>query len=403
LYYTRIVTSFLMFFLSATWVYAQQIRIGVFRDYAIQRLVLAYTDGSYSVYGDTTYFGSILPHEFIDVSLEGHFLRLKIGVIDKGLYSTIILHQNKIGSSITVDPRIPTQIKSRKYQDDFELSADKNAIKIINLVDIDNYLSGVVESEGGARQELEYYKVQALMSRTYALKYVNKHKKEGFSLCDRTHCQAYHSMLQYSPLIRQAVEETSGSVMLDDKDQLIDAYFHANCGGQTSEPDYVWNNSIPYLTTFIDTFCIYTKQATWEKKIPKEIWENYLIKQFHFPMHDTTWTKKMYQFQQPERKAFYISPILGIPLRDIRKEFELRSTFFSVRLQDEQVVLSGRGYGHGVGLCQEGAMNMAKSGYDFKQIAKFYFSGAHIINMTKKQFFEQLARNGPFQLPTNDE
>ncbi len=381
-----------------TFVAAQQMRIGVFRDYTIKRIVVAYNSGSYSVYGDTTHFGSILPNEFIDVSVEGSKLRLKLGVVDKGVYSKIVLHQNNIGSSITLDPRTSSSIKSRKYEDDIELFASNNAITVVNLVDIDHYLSGVVESEGGGGQHIEYYKVQALMSRTYALKYVNKHNKEGFSLCDRVHCQAYHSMLRFTPLIREAVQSTSGSVMLDDKDQLIDSYFHANCGGQTSEPDYVWNNSIPYLTTFVDTFCIYTKQAKWEKRIPKTEWEDYFVKQFNYPIRDSNWAEKLYTFEQTERKAFYISPALGIPLRDIRQKFGLRSTFFSTRLEGSEVVVSGRGYGHGVGLCQEGAMKMARSGFDFRQIAKFYFPGARIIDLTEKQFFEQLARTGPFKL-----
>ncbi|EPB65653.1 SpoIID/LytB domain protein, partial [Ancylostoma ceylanicum] len=218
--------------------FAQQMRIGVFRDYTIKRIVVAYNSGSYSIYGDTTHFGSILPNEFIDVSVEGNKLRLKLGVVDKGLYSKVVLHQNNLGSSITLDPRASKTIKSRKYEDDVELFPSGNAITVVNLIDIDNYLSGVVESEGGGGQDIEYYKVQALMSRTYALKYVNKHNKEGFALCDRVHCQAYHSMLRFTPLIREAVQSTSGSIMLDDKDQLIDSYFHANCGGQTSEPDY---------------------------------------------------------------------------------------------------------------------------------------------------------------------
>lgn len=378
--------------------FAQQMRIGVFRDYTIKRIVVAYNSGSYSIYGDTTHFGSILPNEFIDVSAEGSKLRLKLGVIDKGLYSKITLHQNNLGSSITLDPRSNKTIKSRKYEDDIELFPSNNAITVVNLVDIDNYLSGVVESEGGGGQHIEYYKVQALMSRTYALKYVNKHSKEGFSLCDRVHCQAYHSMLRFTPLIREAVQATSGSVMLDEQDQLIDSYFHANCGGQTSEPDYVWNNSIPYLTTFADTFCIYTKQAKWEKRIPKAEWENYFVQQFNYPIHDSVWAKQLYQFTQEERKAFYVSPGLGIPLRDIRQKFNLKSTFFSTRPEGNEVVITGRGYGHGVGLCQEGAMKMARSGFDFRQIAKFYFTGARIVDLTEKQFFQQLARTGAFKL-----
>jgi len=249
--------------------FSQQMQIGLFRDYKINRLVAAYNSGSYSIYADTTNLGSILPNEFVDVTAEGNLLRLKVGVIDKGLFSTILLIQNNLGSSITLDPKSSQTIKSRKYEENISLTATKNIITIVNLVDIDNYLSGVVESEGGGSQTIEYYKVQALISRTYALKYVGRHSKEGFSLCDGVHCQAYHSMLRFTPIIREAVHSTTGSVLLDENNQLIDAYFHANCGGQTCEPDYVWNNSVPYLTTFIDTFCIYTKQAKWEKRIAK--------------------------------------------------------------------------------------------------------------------------------------
>jgi stage II sporulation protein D len=381
-----------------SFVFAQQMRIGVYRDYSIKRIALAYNSGSYAIYADTTTFGSLLPNEFIDVSVENNLLRLKLGVVDKGLYHKIVLHQNNIGSSITLDPKGVSGAKPRKYEEDIELFAADKAITVVNLVDIDNYLAGVVESEGGGGQDIEYYKVQALMSRTYALKYVNKHNKEGFSLCDRVHCQAYHNMLRFTPTIREAVKETTGSVMLDTKNQLIDAYFHANCGGQTSEPDYIWNNSVPYLTTFQDTFCIYTRQAKWGKKIDKKEWEDYLTSQFNYPITDSVWYEKLYQFDQEERKAFLVSPALGIPLRDIRTKFNLRSTFFSIRLENEEVIISGKGYGHGVGLCQEGAMKMARLGYDFRQIARFYFPGAHIIDLSEEEFFKQLARTGPFIL-----
>lgn len=373
-------------------------RIGVFRDYSIKRIIAAYNVGSYAIYADTSHFGSILPNEFVDISVEGKFLRLKLGVVDKGLFSKINLIQNNLGSSITLDPRSNSSIKSRKYEDDFEFTVANGAITIVNLVDIDNYLSGVVESEGGGGQHLEYYKVQALMSRTYALKYVNKHSKEGFSLCDRVHCQAYHSMIRFTPTIKEAVQSTSGSVMLDENKQLIDSYFHANCGGQTCEPDYIWNNSIPYLTTFVDTFCIYTKQAKWEKRIPKTEWIEYLVKQFNYPIHDSLWAERIFNFEQTERKAFFLTPALGIPLRDIRQKYSLKSTFFSTYLDGSDVVITGRGYGHGVGLCQEGAMKMARSGFDFRQIAKFYFPGAIIIDLSEEEFFKQLARTGSFKL-----
>lgn len=106
----------------------------------------------------------------------------------------------------------------------------------------------------------------------------------------------------------------------------------------------------------------------------------------------------MYHFEQDERKAFYISPVLGIPLRDLRQKFNLKSTFFSTSLDNGEVVISGKGYGHGVGLCQEGAMRMARLGYDFRQIAKYYFPGARIVDLSEEEFFKQLARLGEFKL-----
>lgn len=380
-------------------VYSQEMRIGVFRKYQIKRITMAYHHGSYAILADTLNYGSILPNEFVDISVDGNYLRLRVGVVDKGLFSKIILHGNKLGSSLSLNPKTPSHIKSRKYSGDFELLARDGYITIVNKVDINDYLAGVVESEGGGGKAIEYYKVQAVMSRTYALKYINKHRDEGFSLCDQVHCQAYHHQLSYTPTIKDAVIATNGRVLVDSINyHLLDTYFSANCGGQTCEPEDVWSSTIPYLRTFIDTFCIYTKQATWEKTISKVKWRNFLVSQFQYPEQDSLWASCLYSFKQDARKAFYVSPVLGIPLRDIRDEFHLKSTFFSVEPQGENVLISGRGYGHGVGLCQEGAMNMAKKNYNYIQIAKFYFPGAIIINLSDQEFFKQLARTGEFKL-----
>lgn len=384
----KIIVSF-FFVLSCLVVNAQQLRIGVYRDFQMKRIVFAYNDGSYTINADTTDFGSILPNEFVELSAEGSTVRLKVGVVDKGVFSKIHLHQNFANSSMTLNPKNPVS-KQRKYEDDFEIISTNGVLTIVNLVDMENYLAGVVESEGGGGQPLEYYKVQALMSRTYALKYLSKHKKEGFSLCDRVHCQAYHSMMRFTPLIDSAVKTTPAIVMVDNKNNFVDSYFHANCGGQTCEPDYVWNNAIPYLKTFVDTFCIYTKQSKWEKRVSKAEWERYLVKEFNFPINDSTWASQLYTFEQEQRKAFYINPVLGIPLRDLRTEFGLKSTFFSCRLEGTDVVIYGRGFGHGVGLCQEGAMKMAKYGFDYRQIALFYFPGIHIVNLREVEYFKQV-------------
>ena len=79
----------------------------------------------------------------------------------------------------------------------------------------------------------------------------------------------------------------------------------------------------------------------------------------------------------------------GIPLRDIRDKFELKSTFFSCYPDSLDVVVRGRGFGHGVGLCQEGAMKMARYGYNYLQIAQYYFPNAKIKNLHEEIYFRQ--------------
>lgn len=368
---------------------AQQMRIGVLRDYTITQIVFAYYDGSYNVYGDSIHLGTILSTEFVELKFLGaKKIEIKINAQIVDTASSVKLIANKVNGSLIYSSKT-NAFKERKYKDDCEITAPASSLTVVNLVDMNNYLGGVVESEGGGGKSMEYYKVQALMSRTYAMKYVGKHEKEGFDLCDRTHCQAYHYQLRFAQQIDTAVRTTDGVVMVDATGKLIDSYFHANCGGQTSEPDYVWNNKIDYLTTFKDTFCIYTKQATWEKRIPQETWKTYLISTFDYPINDSLYGSMICSFNQPDRCAFYVHPALGIPLRDIREKFGLKSTFFNCYPEGTDVILRGRGYGHGVGLCQEGAMRMAKYNYSYLQIALYYFPGVRFYNYKTDAFFKQ--------------
>jgi stage II sporulation protein D len=382
----KLLCSFGLCLVSA-FVYAQQLRIGLFRDYNVQRIVLSFNNGSYSIFADTNDFGAILPNEYIEVSfIRKGILALKKGTEELGVFSQILVIQNNQGASLVLAPKSPN-LKQRKYKDDFELSAGAKGVSIVNLADMDNYVAGVVESEGGTGKPPEYYKVQALISRTYALKYLGKHKKEGFDLCDRVHCQAYYNMVKYSPAIDSAVLATHDLVLETDNGKLIDAYFHANCGGQTCEPHLVWNEEIEYLSSFRDTFCIYTRQATWEKRISQKDWVDFLVLKYSYPIYDSLCASMICSFEQPERVAFYLHPVFGIPLRDIRDHFDLKSTFFSCYPDGDYVLLKGKGFGHGVGLCQEGAMKMARLGYTFEQIALYYFPGVKLVNLFEERCF----------------
>lgn len=370
-------------------VLANDISIGVYRSHAVQSIDFSYVDGTYLILGDSTNFGELTPTDFVSVVKSGNKVILKKAGQTLGTFGKVTLQPVYYDLSIRLRPRAPI-LKERIYFDAFKIIAGDKGLTIINDVSYQHYLGGVIESEGGGGRHLEYYKAQAVISRTYALMHYNRHKAEGFNLCDQVHCQVYFNRLTHTKSIATAVEETEGIYIEDSTThRLVEAYFHANCGGQTSGTDYVWREDIHYLQPIKDTFCIHTRQATWEKKILKSEWRNYLVKTFYYPIDDSVYKELIYTFEQEDRKAFYISPHFGIPLRDIRFKFNLKSTYFSCYPEGDYVVLKGRGFGHGVGLCQEGAMSMANKGFNYKQILAFYYEGIQFKQYFEQAFFKQ--------------
>lgn len=378
--------SILLFLCLSNCANAQLIRIGLFNAQKINHLKFISKSGTSFLFSDTNFIAKITPSDWIEFILDENS-KMNVLLNGKPLLSigsiSILQEKNEDFAEIKV---LKPSLKARLYEGDFLVESSKGYIQIVNEIDLEQYLEGVVESESGTGQKLEYYKVQAIISRTYALKYKRKHESAGFNLCDATHCQAYLHKRNGSTIIDSAVNNTRGIVMLDKKGKLFSTFFHANCGGQTCEPDVVWNEKIDGFSSFKDTFCIHTKQANWTKKIPLKDWHSFLSDKYDFPIWDSTCMEQIHSFEQIDRKAFYISPVYGIPLRDIRDAFKLKSTYFSCTKDGEFIILQGRGYGHGVGLCQEGAMNMVNFGYDYKRVLSFYYPGMFLVQQPISSF-----------------
>ncbi len=367
--------------------YAQQFRIGLFNTQKINALRFSPKNGTYYIFSDTSLIYEANPQDLIDLNTNssGYIdLRINGKHIDHFPLVSLIAEKNENFLEIKVSK---PNLKSRLYEGDFKISIKKGFLELVNEIDLEQYLEGVVESESGPSQKTEYYKVQAIISRTYAIKYKNKHESFGFNLCDGTHCQAYLHKRNQSSLIDSAIKYSRSIVLLDSNNELSSTFFHANCGGQTCEPDQVWNQKINGFSSFKDTFCIHTKQANWTKKIPLKEWFSFLEEKYHFPSWDSLSYAMATNFKQEERKAFYINPLFGIPLRDLRDAFKLKSTYFNCKIEGEFIVLNGKGFGHGVGLCQEGAMHMSKYGYNYEQILSFYYPNRKITEFPISSFF----------------
>lgn len=266
-------------------------------------------------------------------------------------------------------------VDARDYYGDLIVKPDIDALLAINEVETDIYLAGVVQSEAGFKGKIEYFKTQALLARTYMYLNINRHLQDGYHLCDRTHCQVYHGR-SVVDVINEAVISTAKQVLVNKDSLLVFTPFHSNCGGQTESSENVWLTSMPHLRGVTDPYCAYSNNASWIREIDLEKWIAYL--EGHGYRHRNN---EDLVYQQLGRKRYYSAGDFSYPFTKLREDWALKSSFFSVSLAGSTIILKGRGYGHGVGLCQEGSMVMAERGFKMEEIIGFYFRDLHILNI----------------------
>ncbi|MFZ0280432.1 MAG: SpoIID/LytB domain-containing protein [Bacteroidales bacterium] len=270
-----------------------------------------------------------------------------------------------------------TPSAKQMYSGDLQCLPDMGRLILINICDIEQYVAGVVKAEGGPGWKIEYFKSQALLVRSYIYKYFNRHTLDRYNLCDNTHCQAFYGITTDSVIIKAALA-TKGMVVLDHDSVLITSAFHSNCGGETSVSEDVWLAGYPYLKKVIDPYCTSSRNAKWSKTMTLEKWREYINKCGY---SSGSSDPSVYNFSQITRLPDYRVGSFSLPFTRVRNDLSLRSAFFSVLVNGDSVTLKGRGFGHGVGLCQEGAMEMASRGFNFRQIIDFYFSEVIITDV----------------------
>jgi stage II sporulation protein D len=350
--------------------------VKIFTGYRISSLSVTPTIGKYSFYDNDIVIADVLKTETITFSVVGDSIRVEKQGKIIGNYAYIVLSGGSLINSMKIKPLDPN-VKEREYDDDLHLSVVNGALLIINHVDLEHYVAGVVQSEGGGSvKENEFYEVQAICCRTYALNNSKKHSKEDFNLCDSVHCQLY--MGKCSDVnIQSAAFNTLGDVIVDKKGRMISAAFHSNSGGETANSEDVWTISTPYLKSVVDTFSLHMPNATWEKTMPVSEWLMYLSARWSYPVNDPDKKAQVLDFTQEHRLVYFRD---SIRLSAIRTDLGLKSAFFSIKKSGDNVVFSGKGYGHGVGLSQQGAIRMAQLGYTYSQIIKFYYQDVDIMS-----------------------
>ena len=348
---------------------SQFIDINIYHDKQLNDIILTPVEGEYDIYNDSTLIYKLKRNDIIYISLLGDSIEIKNLRKIIGYYKDFKIIGEKVNNSLRVKP-IKPEGKIRVYDDNIYVEIRDNSLFLINNVDLENYIAGVVEAEGGSKSSIEYYKTQAIICRTYALRNFNRFADQGYNLCDDVNCQAYHGKSLRSSKIIKATKATKGLIIVDTTLNLINAVFHSNSGGETVPAEVAWQKPLSYLKSVKDTFAIHGKRYNWTKTIPLSRWKSYLRLNGFNVNKNIYIAPSEFEFTQTNRKKYYKVRNDSMPLKQIRKDFKLRSTFFSIKLSGNNLIFKGRGYGHGVGLCQEGAMYMANNGYSYEDIIK---------------------------------
>lgn len=311
----------------------------------------------------------------------------------------IIFTNNKIrnvSKEIDENSKItPNTYDYKNYQTIKLLHSATNQIEEIKL---DEYLYGVVSAEMPANFELEALKAQAVVARTYTIyKIVNDGTKhEGANICDNSACcQAWITkedrLARWEENLREsnwnkiveAVNSTQGKIITYEG-LPINAFFHSNSGGMTETTANVWGGTgYPYLqaveTSGEDTYSQYSSEVTLIKQtFIDKIKETHSNFEIDFAKEDSI---KILEYTDGNRVKKIKIGNLELSGVEVRTLLGLKSANFTVTIEGENIKFQVKGYGHGVGMSQTGADSMAKSGSNYEEIIKHFYTGVEITNM----------------------
>lgn len=358
---------------------AQDIRIGLFEN----RLVITFTfhciKGGYDVISPDRTITRMQPGNLMYISIINDTLSVHDGQINYGSFLSLVFKDHSETGEFSIKLIDPEE-SSRNYEGDLEVLVRNSAVQLINQLPFENYIAGVVETEGGSSEHPEFYKAQAVISRTFALKNWKKHESQGFNLCDDLHCQAYKGMNDQDMQIHESVRATHNLVLYDRNYKLITTPFHSNSGGETQLASDIWIAGEEYLQAVLDPFSEGQKNSRWTEKISGSAWRKYVFSKMR---GDTSKiSDESLLIKQEHRKKYFIVGKDTLLMAEIRKDMGFRSTFFNMETDGDSITVCGRGYGHGVGMSQEGAMEMANQGYSFYDILRFYYDNIEISDLS---------------------
>lgn len=277
---------------------------------------------------------------------------------------------------INSDKPIKVDNLKRSYLGALSFRINNGKLDIINNIDMENYLRGILPKEMSPSFPKEALKAQAVTSRSFALSNINKFIKKGYNLDDTTSCQVYRGSSCYDKRTDEAIKCTKDQV-LTYKGKIAETIFGASSGGYIADASEVWGgDSLDYLKAKEDPYSTYQ----WDTLISdNELSKFELGKIYNIEIKEfdnSGRAKKIIVTGQNGLKEF-----TGNQFRNKLGSMKIKSTLFEIINLGDSFSFKGKGFGHGVGLSQYGASAMAKNNFNYKEILNFYFPGTELENL----------------------
>ncbi len=297
-------------------------------------------------------------------------------------------------------------VTTGNFSEPFSISVYFKNEDNVKQIELEEYLVGVLAGEMSPTYHLDALKAQAVAARSYILSKVADHidgkiaqEHNGAMVCtDYKHCKAWRSIDEiktgwdsrftddYETKIRNAVEQTAGEYLIYDS-KVVKAYFYAISSGRTENVSDVWEASLPYLKSVASNEDIGSDGYESMSTYPKDLFLQKL-KTIHQDIEISDTSKMITNIKRTEGGSVRTIEIGNKEFsgEQLRELFKLRSANFELSADGDKIIFKVLGYGHGVGMSQNGANVMANNGRDYIDILKHYYTGVDIVNLYKKVY-----------------
>ena len=264
----------------------------------------------------------------------------------------------------------------RRYRGVFFVIPDNGGLIVVNEVELGEYLAGVLPAEIHPDWPMETLKAQAVASRSYAIHRMTENARKPWHLYGNVQDQVYLGFRLGNGRVVRAIEETRREI-LTFQGKVIPAFYHANSGGTTEDSANVWNESLPFIVPLRVPYGRSDPHYDWVLKIPESRMLK-ALKKLGNPLaflNGLEIERRTASGRAYDLKIFgnRVKRVKATDLRDALGTSRLKSTKFEVSKRGSHFVFRGQGYGHGVGMCQWCAKEMAEQGFHYRRIlASFY-------------------------------